>query len=74
MSWVKWDTLCLHRKNEGLGAKRLNEFNFSLLGKWLWRMLEERGSLRYNVVCAKYGEEGGSYVLVDEGVPCGGKM
>jgi len=25
-------------------------------------------------VCAKYGEEGGSYVLVDEGVPCGGKM
>jgi len=40
-------------------VRRLKEFNFSLLGKWVWRNLEERGSLLYNVLCAKYGEEGG---------------
>jgi len=73
LSLVKWDALCLHMKNGGLGVRRLKEFNFLLLGKWAWRMLEERESLWYNVLCAKYGEEGGSYVLVEEGVPCGGK-
>ena len=73
LSWVKWDALCLHRKNGGLDVGRLKEFNFSLLGRWVWRMLKERGSSCYNVLCAKYGEEGGDYVLVEEGVPCGGK-
>jgi len=40
------------------GVRRLNEFNLSLLGKWVWRMLEERISKWYNVICVKYGEEG----------------
>ena len=35
--------------------------------------MEERGSLWYNVLCAKYSEERGSYVFVGEGVMCGGK-
>jgi len=56
-----------------LGFWRLKEFNLSLIGKWVWRMLKERGSLWYNVLCAKYGEEGGSYVLVEEGFQCLGK-
>ena len=74
LSWVKWDTFCLHRENGGFGVRRLKEFNFSFLGKWVWRMLEEKGSLWYNVLCAKYGEEGGVYVMVEEGIPCGGKQ
>jgi len=32
-------------------------------------MLEERGNLWYNVLCAKYGEEGGGYVLVGKCEP-----
>jgi hypothetical protein len=59
ISWIKWDTICLQTANGGLGVKRLKEFNISLLGKWVWRLLEERESLWKVVLCAKYGEEGG---------------
>lgn len=38
---------------------RLNDFNLSLLGKWVWRVLDEWGSMWYKVLCAKYDEEGG---------------
>jgi len=58
ISWIKWDNICLQIENGGLGVKRLNEFNISLLGKWVWRLLEERGSLWNVVIRAKYGEEG----------------
>jgi len=39
-------------------VKRLKEFNISLMGKWVWRVLEERKSLWSLVLRAKYGEEG----------------
>ena len=39
--------------------RRLREFNETLLGKWCWRMLEERSSLWYRVLVARYGEEDG---------------
>jgi hypothetical protein len=41
-------------------VKRLKEFNISLLGKWVWRVLDERESL-WNVVhmqsMARWGDE-----------------
>jgi len=49
----------LKKENGGLGVKKLKEFNISLMGKWVWRVLEERESLWSLVLCAKYGEEGG---------------
>ena len=39
--------------------KRLREFNISLFGKWVWKVLEERKSLWSLVLRAKYGEVGG---------------
>jgi len=38
----------------------IKEFNLSVLGKWCWRLKEERGSLWFRVLYAKYGEEGGT--------------
>ena len=64
VAWIKWDAICLQSENGGLGVKRLKEFNISLLGKWVWRLLEERESLWNVVICAKYGEEGGQCGLV----------
>jgi len=49
----------LKKENDGLGVNRLKEFNISLMGKWVWRVLEERESLWSLVLRAKYGEEGG---------------
>lgn len=42
-----------------LRVSRLKEFNIALLGKWVWRVLEERERLWYKVLCARYREEGG---------------
>ncbi|XP_039688712.1 uncharacterized protein [Medicago truncatula] len=46
-------------ENGGLGVKWLKEFNISLLGKWVWRVLEDGESLWKAVLSAKYGEVGG---------------
>ena len=50
---------CLLKKEDGgLGVRMLKEFNLALLGKWVWKILEEIESLWYMVLCACYGEEG----------------
>ncbi|MCI32032.1 receptor-like kinase, partial [Trifolium medium] len=43
----------------GLGVRRLREFNLALLGKWCWRMLEDREGLWFRVLAARYGVERG---------------
>jgi hypothetical protein len=36
--WISWDKICREREEGGLGVRRIREFNFSLLGKWCWRL------------------------------------
>ncbi|GAU17363.1 hypothetical protein TSUD_232390 [Trifolium subterraneum] len=67
LSWIKWDTICLQREHGGLGVRRLKEFNISLLGKWVWRLLEAGDSFWCEVLRAKYGQMGGR-VCFSEGV------
>ncbi|GAU41056.1 hypothetical protein TSUD_374110 [Trifolium subterraneum] len=45
----------LDAENGGLGVRRLGEFNIALLGKWCWRMLEDKGGLWFRVLVARYG-------------------
>lgn len=63
ITWIKWETVCLRKEDGGLGVRRLMEFNLALLGKWWWRILQERGNLWYRVLCARYGEEGAALLL-----------
>jgi hypothetical protein len=58
MAWIKWDTICLPKEDEGLGVRRVGAFNLSLLGKWCWRMLVDKEGLWYRVLKARYGEVG----------------
>ena len=56
-----------------MGVRRIREFNIALLGKWCWRLLEDRDSLWFRVLEARYGTEGGR---LREGVvrtPSGGE-
>ena len=48
----------MQKEEGGLGVWKLMEFNLALLGKWWWRILQERESLWYRVLCTRYGEEG----------------
>jgi len=58
-SWVDWVLVCAPKEDGGLGVRRLREFNLSLLGKWCWRMLVDKEGFWYQVLKARYGEEGG---------------
>ncbi|GLT52165.1 hypothetical protein SLA2020_255190 [Shorea laevis] len=54
ISWVKWERVCRSRREGGLGVKDVGTFNLALLGKWRWRLLQEKGNLCRKVLEAKY--------------------
>jgi len=52
---VRWDIVKQPVSLGGLGVRDLRLFNESLLEKWFWRFLNEKGSLWREVVVIKYG-------------------
>ncbi|KAL8460481.1 hypothetical protein ACS0TY_032140 [Phlomoides rotata] len=54
--WVKWEEVCKKRVKEGLGIRELGKFNRALLGKWVWRILTEKGRLRNRILSSRYGD------------------
>ena len=48
----------MNKESGGLGVRKIREFNLTLLGKWCWRLQEERERLWYIVLMARYGEVG----------------
>jgi len=40
---------------EGLGVKRIREFNVAILGKWYLRIMVDKGGLWYKMFRARYG-------------------
>ena len=55
-----------------LGVRSIREFSLALLGKWCWRLLEERESLWFKVLSARYGVDGGRprVIFVVAGYSC----
>jgi hypothetical protein len=62
--WVKWDKICKAKERGGLGVRDLRAFNIALLGKWWWRIRNEKESLWYKVLEQKYG------VNLEERITC----
>ena len=54
---VRWDVVKLSVSEGGLGVGDLKLFNEALVGKWLWRFMNEKSNLWRRVICSKYGEE-----------------
>lgn len=52
--WVKWDTLCHSKSNDGMGFKNLARFNDALLSRQVWRLLHHKISLFYWVLKSKF--------------------
>ena len=52
--WQNWEKLCRAKKDEGLGFRRLEEFNQALLAKQAWRLARSLDSLAARVMAGKY--------------------
>jgi len=66
---VRWNIVKHPVSLGGLGVSDLRLFNEALLGKWLWRFLNDKGSLWREVVATKYGSTNfGWYLAMPNGV------
>ena len=54
---VGWRTNCTSIKGGGLGIRRLDILNKSLLGEWNWRLVAEDNPPWKNLIKLKYGLE-----------------
>lgn len=55
IAWVRWEKVCLPKKEGGLGIKNIEWFNKALLSKWRWRLLMGDEGMWVRVVKARYG-------------------
>jgi len=52
--WVKWDDVCLPKREGGLGIRSLRDMNKALKVKWLWRFAREENTLWKDLLKMKY--------------------
>lgn len=59
VAWIKWENCCKQKKEEkgGLRIKNLEKFNMALLGKWMWRAMNDHNGLWTRLLDAKYGRK-----------------
>jgi hypothetical protein len=68
--WIKWDTICLPKKNGGLGVRDIRTVNISLLAKWRWKLLDNKQAVWKDVLISKYGVNVvGKVVIGEENIP-----
>ncbi|KAL1172604.1 hypothetical protein V6Z11_A05G359100 [Gossypium hirsutum] len=55
---IPWKTLCKPKGMDGLGIRDVRLFNIALLGRQVWRLLNNTDSLCFKVLSSKYFPDG----------------
>lgn len=53
-----WDTVCTPKGMKGLRFKDMQLFNIALLGRQLWRLVNNKETLCYHALSSKYFSDG----------------
>lgn len=51
---LKWEKLCMPKRMSGLKFQDLRLFNFALLGRQVWRLINNKETLCYHILSSKY--------------------
>lgn len=57
--WMKWDMICLEKENGGYEARKIREFNLSLLENRCLGLNEKHDCLWFKFLAVIYGIDGG---------------
>jgi len=52
--WVSWENICKPCEEGGLGIKDMRKFNFALMAKWKWRLMNEEEGKWKDILKSKY--------------------
>lgn len=63
INWVKWEAVCKPIENGDLGIRNLMMFNYASLGKWEWKVINERKGIWFEALVNTYGMVNGSLNL-----------
>lgn len=54
VKWERWESLCKHKNDGGMGFQNLHLVNIAMLGKLAWRIQSNPEALVARVLTAKY--------------------